>query len=1678
MRFVRSLHSFPPPPLPLQNLVRDATSNTNDLPTPPQLQRIGEACAYSDSYALVFGMLHKRLTHLEYKRHVVKALLVLDYLIRIRPPSVAIQLKLILDVREHWEDVWRLAKLRVQSSSGTVQQIQRVAERLCDFIFRVEQGEVEAGVSEPPAGDPSTKKKKKKRSGAEQRKKKKKRAAESSSSSSSDTSSSSDSDAGEEGSVAAAAPQKDILSPSRMPNFSFPAAPKQVDPVSPFGFDFGFWSDQGAAAQQQQQKQMPNGGGAGAGKGSVLAHRPGGAPGGAQHEDPFAGLDDKSWNPNWNSLAPPQATFGGGHGGAGIKHHNAHSPLPPLEAVDWPCPSCTFMNPSDQSACVMCTTARPGSAAGGRMGGGHSRTNSTGSTGGAGMSSSIAKPMLSLNVLSPLHSSGPATGGWTCRFCSFQNPIGATVCHVCDHSPNGLLDEHDFAAEEERLHHASMNTDGSMSRGQDDGEEKKMAPVPTPRASPPRASQLGARASTNRVACSWCQYLNPVGATRCEICEKDLGASLFAQQVKLQMALKTAIQQQRSAQPWQCVGCTHINAAHTMACVRCKFEPLKMQLPTVQQLALADVPETPASAIPSQSVGRSSQAQSNTAAAFNQGLPADAFSKSRLPGGPIPPTGEVLGPKPTLSSRPGSVSTPSPLGSPALSSAASSASSSASVSRAGSLAHAPEYMPDSDLLALLQEQNEAPQMEGVPFNGDAAAAVGDPHDLHEKNVLDQVAAMSTYHEMASEIKAGKWSCAHCSFLNFPQDLKCEMCGLVKPSPGNPFSGDGLKTYTPTGNQAAVEQQWAASVNESKPQQGSRQGAQQQQQKPSSAALPQQQQPMTYGNQQQQGKPQQKWAQPQGRVAGSQAPSQSQPPSRSANVSPPKAVPAVNPFDMLDLRSSQSQLQQPHPALAHAQPKSQSPAQSPHMHQLHPSREQQQQQQLQQQQGQRSSQQPAARPPVHHSAPQHAAGSAPKDSSPKEWSCETCTYLNAPGKDTCGMCEQPRAAGANVTGSTGALAISSSTSRPASKSRDNSPHATGRRASGGAGSLGSSPDPYSSLLAAGISHSTSPSPIPKLAGRSLSLAEQQQQAGGSRSHSPALTALAPPKEQPMRHRGSGSTPNSRNASMTVPEGGFGVSPLLQPSRDQLQAQSEQKLKAGTLPSGFKLPPQQPPQERDSSFNSFDPAFPAADAFSHLHVGTGPKSPPALNNFSHTPDPSSASASARSRQPSIDFDSMFSANADLFARQVVGAIPGPDGRPVHAQSSPLGHAADDFDRAVGGGPSKLDTSERGLAAVGEDGGEDDEQRKPKRTKEEREARRKEKEERRLRKERRRAARAEEIAAIQHAQALVDEETARIEAAARAHGPYTDHTARMEAAAVAAAEAASLADLAAKKAARASAAALSPTDARKPQAPELPHSPRPVLLTKPQPQAPPPVPPMPVLPSAGKGVAAAAAAAAAVAPPAAASPVGSAGVLSPAPPRSPAPSPGVPLDEAQLRQKVIDEIKSTEKLYVEALFDVIQHFMEPLKKLGPKMGVTPKQIALIFSNISVLAQFHSLFLADLNKSDASIIEVFVQLSDFLKMYTHYLNGYERSIATINSLRANSKFGKLLEEKRDLLKGRGLMTFLIMPVRTRATSVCTRGGIESQRRPDADCFCIVIHCLFCYLSGPTHSSLRVAVA
>ena len=134
---------------------------------------------------------------------------------------------------------------------------------------------------------------------------------------------------------------------------------------------------------------------------------------------------------------------------------------------------------------------------------------------------------------------------------------------------------------------------------------------------------------------------------------------------------------------------------------------------------------------------------------------------------------------------------------------------------------------------------------------------------------------------------------------------------------------------------------------------------------------------------------------------------------------------------------------------------------------------------------------------------------------------------------------------------------------------------------------------------------------------------------------------------------------------------------------------------------------------------------------------------------------------------------------------------------------------------------------------------------------------------------------------------------------------------------------------------------------------------------------------------------------------------------------------------REKAIDELLSTEKSYLASLKLFLAEIIIPMKKDASILQITPKQVASIISNIETIANFHEVFLQELEKSRNNIASVFLKFGAFLKMYTKYINEYNQSVQTLNDLVAsNKKVADFLEQKRSKCNGLDVMSFLIMPV------------------------------------------------
>ena len=430
MRDVRNRWSYEE----VENFVRDATSNTNDPPSPAQIRQIGDSMLYYESYPKAFGMLWRRLTHLEYKRHVAKALLVLDTLVRIRPPSKAVQLRLMVDCRERWPEIWRLAQLRPSSSSETIAQIQRVAERLCQFIMGYESGYIlpeETEESEEEEDIETRRRRKMKR----QRRKRRTTVEEEEEQADNEAAEEEDDDEeDDESHLESAAPS------AAPPPLSKPALP----PMSPFGFDFfthtNFeWQPAPSAVPPSQPAQQTQ-------------------PQPSTWQCPactFINPEDKDKCEICGEGRHEDTDSKSNH--AHAQQHEAKSDSSSTSddkawlASTWACEACSFRNKMEAEQCEVCETKR---GAKGRTG---ETSTEDGSEGGARVGESQSgegkdgdekeghSDLSSLSSLSDGSSDdgntsdsssttggGQISGSWACSWCSWLNPPTAIVCEVCE----------------------------------------------------------------------------------------------------------------------------------------------------------------------------------------------------------------------------------------------------------------------------------------------------------------------------------------------------------------------------------------------------------------------------------------------------------------------------------------------------------------------------------------------------------------------------------------------------------------------------------------------------------------------------------------------------------------------------------------------------------------------------------------------------------------------------------------------------------------------------------------------------------------------------------------------------------------------------------------------------------------------------------------------------------------------------------------------------------------------------------------------------------------------------------------------------------------------------------------------------------------------------------------------
>ncbi|KAJ3125743.1 Myosin 10A, isoform D [Nowakowskiella sp. JEL0407] len=138
---------------------------------------------------------------------------------------------------------------------------------------------------------------------------------------------------------------------------------------------------------------------------------------------------------------------------------------------------------------------------------------------------------------------------------------------------------------------------------------------------------------------------------------------------------------------------------------------------------------------------------------------------------------------------------------------------------------------------------------------------------------------------------------------------------------------------------------------------------------------------------------------------------------------------------------------------------------------------------------------------------------------------------------------------------------------------------------------------------------------------------------------------------------------------------------------------------------------------------------------------------------------------------------------------------------------------------------------------------------------------------------------------------------------------------------------------------------------------------------------------------------------------------------------------------RQEVIYEIITTEKDYVEDLGIIVEVY---IKQIRAKKLMRPKDMSVIFSNLEQLLPINQEFLNWLEtrqkeKSTVDCIgDLFIRVSDYLKMYTMYCSNHPYAVMKLQTIRQNKQIVKFLDQCAQLPESRhlNLDTFLIKPV------------------------------------------------
>lgn len=141
----------------------------------------------------------------------------------------------------------------------------------------------------------------------------------------------------------------------------------------------------------------------------------------------------------------------------------------------------------------------------------------------------------------------------------------------------------------------------------------------------------------------------------------------------------------------------------------------------------------------------------------------------------------------------------------------------------------------------------------------------------------------------------------------------------------------------------------------------------------------------------------------------------------------------------------------------------------------------------------------------------------------------------------------------------------------------------------------------------------------------------------------------------------------------------------------------------------------------------------------------------------------------------------------------------------------------------------------------------------------------------------------------------------------------------------------------------------------------------------------------------------------------------------PHDPADLPLSPEERAKRRSYLAAEILKTERFYVKSLKTIVNSYLQPMRaSLTAEVPIlsADSQKAL-FSNVEVLLNIHLPFLSELettmaewNSNSSKIGRSLISLTPYLKIYTQYINNYNKSMHTYQDAMKHKTFRRFMAE------------------------------------------------------------------